>query len=120
MHSKIENNIVNHLHILENLLEDGTGNISFKNDVFQFNSYWFGDCNCNFHLKNCNNQDDDCYCECAVTTHAEECRAGLPNFKCGDFEARWYKHIGRGMEFNKDISRADLLDMMKKCLNSIK
>jgi len=44
----------------------------------------------------------------------------LPNFKCRDFEVRWYKYLGRGMEINRPITANEFFDMLQDCLKSIR
>jgi len=34
--------------------------------------------------------------------HAPDCKLMLPNFKFGEVEIRWYKHVGRSMCTNVD------------------
>lgn len=34
--------------------------------------------------------------------HAPDCKLMQPNFKFGEVEIRWYKHVGRGMSANVD------------------
>lgn len=43
-----------------------------------------------------------------------------PNFKCGEFEIRWYKYLGREMSMNKDIDANDFFKIMDKCLKSVR
>lgn len=57
------------------------------------------------------------YCWC----NGEGEHAGFgcpPNFKCGKFEAEWYKHIDRGFDHD-EISSDEFRRLMIKCLNSI-
>jgi len=68
-----------------------TGN-SFKNDTFEVHAYYWGD-------------DEDFI--------------NRPNFKCGDLEISWYKHLGRGDTINKRISRRKMEKIYLKCLISI-
>lgn len=42
-----------------------------------------------------------------------------PNFKCGDFEIRWCKHMGRGMSMNKPINEKEFF-FIGKCLNYLR
>lgn len=70
------------------------------------------------------------HCDCGVheeyaawrndNNHASDCREAIPNFKCGDLEIRWYKYIGRGMSINREVSRAKLRRIFRKCRQSIK
>ena len=41
------------------------------------------------------------------------------NFKYGDFEASWYKCLGRGSTMNKKISLQEVADMLNACLKYI-
>lgn len=54
----------------------GGGCEDYKNKVFEIHSYYWNE-NPRLKLR--------------------------PNFKCGSFEVRWYKHMGRGMTMNQDI-----------------
>ena len=72
-----------------------TGNVAgeYKTDVFEMRSY-------------CWNEDSP--------------EAELPNFKCGDFEARWYKYLGRGTSMNREIDANDFATMLDRCLASVR
>lgn len=61
------------------------------------------------------------WADCTCKAHAKKgsCKACRPNFKCGDFELRWYKYIGRGMDCNKRLSRKKMRRMFEKCRRSI-
>lgn len=41
------------------------------------------------------------------------------NFKWRDFEVKWYKYLGRGMECNREISNDEIDVMLNECLKSI-
>lgn len=58
--------------------------------------------------------------ECEGET-CEHCGRGSPNFYYAplDFEVRWYKYIGRDMEFNKEIPASGVAKMIHDCLESI-
>jgi hypothetical protein len=43
----------------------------------------------------------------------------LWNFKYGDFEVSWYKHLGRSSSMNKKISPQEISDMLDTCLKYI-
>jgi len=47
-------------------------------------------------------------------------RGLLPNFKCGDFEVRWYKHLGRGMSMNRKIDANRFFNLIDKCLAGVR
>jgi hypothetical protein len=67
--------------------------------------------NCVFSMK------PYCWCD------SEDCKwcgdQQAPNFhyKPLDFQVWWYKYIGRGMTFNKDISVQDCAKMLKDCID---
>lgn len=42
------------------------------------------------------------------------------NFKYKDIEISWYKHLGRGMDWNRPITLEELQEMLEDCLESIK
>ncbi|HEU0050650.1 MAG TPA: hypothetical protein VFQ60_01175 [Patescibacteria group bacterium] len=50
---------------------------------------------------------------------ANDCRRLLPNFRVEDLEIRWYKWIGRDMEFSRDVSIQELESLFKKCFDSL-
>lgn len=52
--------------------------------------------------------------------HEPKCPAILPNFKCGDFEVRWYKYLGRGMSMNQDIDANSFFEIIDRCLDSVR
>ena len=41
------------------------------------------------------------------------------NFKWGDFEVSWYKHVRRGLECNRPITNNELNLMLEQCLESL-
>jgi hypothetical protein len=49
----------------------------------------------------------------------DEALEARPNFKCGDFEVRWYKYLGRGMSMNRDIDANDYFAIIEKCVGSL-
>ena len=52
--------------------------------------------------------------------HEPTCLSVRPNFKCGDFEVRWYKYLGRGMSMNQDIDANRFFELIDKCLESVR
>ncbi len=42
------------------------------------------------------------------------------NFKWGNIEISWYKHLGRGMSSNKEINPAIAAKMLNQCLETIR
>ena len=51
------------------------------------------------------------------STHGEK---GEPDFICGDVEIWWYKHIGRSMEINRDMTLDELDTMFLRCRKSLR
>lgn len=78
--------------------EDPTSNTGaeFVNDVFELRSY--------------------CWCD-GEGEHAEE--GCPPNFKHGDFEARWYKYLGRSGSQNRKLTAAEWDEMFEACVASV-
>lgn len=68
----------------------------FSNDVFEMRSY--------------------CWCGGDLKDHEVGCP---PNFKCGEFEARYYKYLGRGGSQNEQLSLTEWNEIMMKCLKSL-
>jgi len=54
--------------------------------------------------------------------HLESCSLIVPNFhyKPINFQVRWYKWIGRDMEYSKEISDEEWKKIFKHCLESLK
>lgn len=42
-----------------------------------------------------------------------------PNFKCGDIEIHWYKHLGRGCTINKPITPETAIKMYNTCMEAL-
>ncbi len=76
--------------------EDPTGNTGacFSNDVFALRAY----------------------CWCDGTEHPLGCP---PNFKYKDFEACWYKHVGRGNSQNRAMPLDEWKKVMVDCISSL-
>lgn len=55
------------------------------------------------------------YCWCEGDRHPGGCP---PNFRWRDFEARWYKHLGRSTSCNREITSDELAVMLTDCLES--
>jgi len=57
-----------------------------------------------------------CWCDCE---DCNWCSGDAPNFhyKPLDFRVTWYKYIGRGMQYNKEISVEDCAKMLQDCIN---
>ena len=108
--------IENSLRQIEQVLIDQVGEyIDFENGAFAFHYYTEAGCDCPEtveHLDNCDEKEflargvNDC-CSCPMTIHKKDCIETRPNFRCGEFEVHWYKHIGRGMSWT-NISDEDL------------
>lgn len=41
------------------------------------------------------------------------------NFRWKDLKVYWYKYLGRGMEWNREISNDELSIMLKECLEEL-
>lgn len=41
------------------------------------------------------------------------------NFKWKDFEVKWYKYLGRGMEFSRVLSNDEIATMLNECLECL-
>ncbi len=50
----------------------------------------------------------------------EKKEAEKPNFKFKDVEIRWYKHKGRGMSCNKELTTDEWKDWFNDCLKIIR
>lgn len=116
----------------------------FKNDIFEMRPYaWGSSCTCsveaeteewlkaNPHSDACNSQqDDEADCICGreermaiwerANPHEPDCLLVLPNFRCGDFELRWDRYIGRAMKVSKPMSLPGLEAMFRKCRESLR
>ena len=59
-----------------------------------------------------------CWCE---DKDCKWCNGDEPNFryKPTRFEVRWYKYIGRSMEYNRSISSSEVEEMSKKLLPGV-
>lgn len=67
---------------------------------------------------------ESCLCEPAwghsvVDEHKPDCILMLPNFECGDIMITWSKYIGRGMQSNKQLTRAQWRELFNKCHRSL-
>lgn len=84
----------------------------FENDVFEMNSFWWGDCNC----EEIHPQEDPFY-----ISHDPTCQGGKPNFKHKKtgFSVEWYKYIGRSMEWDKSITKSDWRKIYNECMDSL-
>lgn len=53
--------------------------------------------------------------------HDTRCGVARPNFlhKPSGLEIRWYKYIGRGMEFSRDVDRNEWRRIRNECLESL-
>ncbi len=52
-------------------------------------------------------------------SHESDCAIYRSNFRCGNVEIRWYKHIGRSLEIAGASSAEELRETFKKCLASL-
>jgi hypothetical protein len=58
-----------------------------------------------------------CWCESEDCKWCGEENAPQFHYKPLDFKVWWYKYIGRGMDFNKDISIDECAKMLKDCID---
>lgn len=79
----------------------------FKNKVFEMRPFYWGECDCGGEK---------------TGKHSQKCSLELPNFKHykSGLEIRWYKWIGRDMEFNKSINKGEWKEIFQECIKSIK
>lgn len=111
----------------------------FNNDVFEMHPFYWGDCECgaedridewfkaNGHNAGCS--ESPCGCSfaerqravCTANPHTPECPDGWPNFRhaASGFEVCWYKWIGRGMSFSRDIGADEWAKIAAECMASI-
>jgi hypothetical protein len=64
----------------------------WANDTFSLRAYYWGD---------------------------DEAEQAKPNFACGDFGVRWYKHARRGTTMNREVTPAEAVAFFERCLASI-
>lgn len=57
-----------------------------------------------------------CWCDGEAAGHENGCP---PNFKFGDFECRWYKHLGRGSTQSRIMPFSEWRKIMSECLASL-
>ena len=57
-----------------------------------------------------------CWCE---SEDCGWCNGTKPNFhyKPLDYKVTWYKYIGRGMQYNKELTTAQCAEILIECLN---
>jgi hypothetical protein len=94
------------LHLLQYYLEKQERKFGkFENPIFLFRDYEVWDCSC----------DPD------AEEHSLGCEFTEPNFryKPTNYELSWYKHIGRGMNANKEISIEEFYRIINTCILSI-
>lgn len=85
----------------------------FKNEVFEMHPEFWGECKC----------DDPTFTDNELwDKHLPDCPAGWPNFKHfkSGVEIKWYKYIGRDMQYNKKITAAQWTKIIRECFKSIK
>lgn len=56
------------------------------------------------------------YCWCDGRSHPHGCP---PNFQYGDYCINWYKHLGRGMSANRELTPSQTNDMLISCLGCL-
>lgn len=54
-----------------------------------------------------------------TNNHDPNCAQTIPNFRCGDIEFDWYKHLGRRMRANRIVTMRELRTMFDKCRASL-
>mgnify|MGYP001558513855 CR=1 FL=1 len=114
----------------------------------EYRPYYWGECTCgwdtfekekldkrkadNKHKQDCFRSGDNIkpsgfYQECikefggdACYGHKSTCASVLPNFKFEDVEIRWYKHPGRGMSVNKNMSDTEWAEWLNRCIATIR
>lgn len=74
--------------------------VNFQNGVFEMRNY-------HWCTESCPPEPEDCS------------DAALPNFKSGDVEIRWYKHLGRGVSVNREVTREELTEVFQRCRESL-
>lgn len=141
MDNKIKQYIEHHLMIIADDIDLHEVN-DFKNEVFEMHQYRL-DIECDCGIDDQTQKIDDAnpctknYCGVGIkevhyvcnacktvenwkvnNPHLDSCATLIPNFKCGDIEITWYKHIGRCMEVNREVTKEELLKMFNKCENS--
>lgn len=82
---------------------------TYKNDVFEANTYDWSECNCD----NCFDDgwtQDKCTCGWKPQEY---------NFKWKDIEVSWYKHSNRGATVNRVVTHQEVKQMLKECLSSL-
>lgn len=57
-----------------------------------------------------------CWCDGAAEGHEDGCP---PNFKYGDFEVAWYKHIGRGASQSRELDWSEWWPIFVQCVRSV-
>ena len=70
--------------------------VDYENDVFMMHPF--------------------CWCE---QEDCPWCNEDKPNFwyKPTDFKVSWYKYIGRGMEFNRQTTIPEVVEMVYRCIS---
>lgn len=59
------------------------------------------------------------YCRC-YRDDCDLCSRGAPNFiwkTDPEFHAWWYKYLGRGMRFNRELEMGELMQMLHKAID---
>jgi hypothetical protein len=112
----------------------------FKNYVFEMHPFYWGECECGADDRfdewfKASEHDADCCgspCTCSfverqnaaaeANPHAADCPEGWPNFRhaASGFEVCWYKWIGRGMNFSREISTDEWARIAAECMASVR
>lgn len=84
--------------------EGGAGaGVDFQNEVFEMHPYHWGRCTCG----------------AGTAPHQEICSIKRPNFRCQGLELRWYHSIGPGMVANRTVSRHEIRQIHRACIDSL-
>lgn len=85
----------------------------FENDVFRMLPFWWGDCDCEETYPQADEWE---------ITHSPDCPVDQPNFlhKRTGFWVKWYKYIGRSMEWDESITKEDWREVYNECMDSLK
>lgn len=86
--------------------------IEFENDTFEMHPFWWGDCTCGVP------EDANGF---SMGGHQPTCRYEMPNFrhKTSGIEVRWYKWIGRSMEWKGQPSPERWRAIFAECVASV-
>lgn len=105
---RVTNNNDGYAHAIRPTDNEGS---HFSNETFSMHAYYWGDdCSCPIAADG-EHADAPCDAECP------SCRA---NFRCGDFEVRWYKHARRGTSCNRIPEPSEMVAIFERCYSSVR